>query len=139
MSDKSIVQSDRLSRPTGVFSQAVLVPAGRELLFVSGLTSRDQTGEIVAPGQAGPQTRQILENMTALLAEVGATIEDLVKVTIFVTDIGDFGAINEARGEYFHGDPPASSMVQVAALADDRFVIEIEGVAVVPKSTASQL
>jgi 2-iminobutanoate/2-iminopropanoate deaminase len=136
MSDKTIVQSDRLSKPTGVFSQAVLVPAGRELIFMSGLVSKDQSGEVVGPGEAGPQTRQILENMTVLLAEVGASLDDLVKVTIFVTDIGDFGAINDVRREFFHGDPPASTMVEVVALADERLVIEIEGVALVPRREA---
>ena len=136
MSDKTIVQSDRLSKPTGVFSQAVLVPAGRELIFMSGLVSKDKSGEVIGPGEAGPQTRQILENMTALLDEVGASLNDLVKVTIYVTDIGDFGAINDVRREFFRGDPPASTMVEVAALADDRLVIEIEGVALVPKSAA---
>ncbi|HEX7265429.1 MAG TPA: RidA family protein [Candidatus Dormibacteraeota bacterium] len=136
MSHKQIVQSDRLNKPTGVFSQAVLVPAGRQLIFISGLVSKDQSGEVVEPGEAGPQTRQILENMTALLAEVGASLDDLVKVTIFVTDIGDFAAINDVRREFFHGDPPASTMVEVAALIDKRLVIEIEAVALVPGSAA---
>ena len=133
--NKSVVDSDQLSKPTGVFSQAVLVPAGRRLLFMSGLVSRDAAGEVVGPGEAGPQTRQILENMKALLSEVGASLDDLVKVTVFVTDIGDYPAINGLRREYFHGDPPASSMVQVVALADPRFCIEIEGIAVVPERT----
>jgi 2-iminobutanoate/2-iminopropanoate deaminase len=132
---KSIVQSDQLTKPTGVFSQAVLVTAGSRLLFMSGLVSRDKAGEVVGSGEAGPQTRQILENMIALLAEVGASLDDLVKVTIFVTDIGDYSAINEVRREYFHRDPPASSLVQVVALADPRFCVEIEGLAVVPEKT----
>lgn len=132
---KSIVQSDQLSKPTGVFSQAVLVPDGRRLLFMSGLVSVDKAGEVVGPGEAGPQTRQILENMKALLSEVGAGLDDLVKVTVFVTNIGDRPVINEVRREYFHGDPPASSMVQVVALADPRFCIEIEGIALVPERT----
>jgi reactive intermediate/imine deaminase len=134
MSGKKIVQSNRLNKPTGVFSQAVLAPAGRELIFISGLVSKDQSGEVVGPGEARPQTRQILENMKALLAEVGASLDDLIKVTIFVTDIGDFGAINDVRREFFHGEPPASTMVEVAALVDKRLVIEIEGVALVPVS-----
>ncbi|MBJ7596702.1 MAG: enamine deaminase RidA [Candidatus Nephthysia bennettiae] len=132
MSDKVVIRSEHLSKPIGVFSQAVRIPAGRELLFISGLTSRNRNGDIHAPNDVGSQTRQILENMVALLSEVGATLEDLVKVTIFVRDIGDVGAINEVRREYFHGDPPASSLVQVAALADQRLRVEIEGIALLP-------
>jgi 2-iminobutanoate/2-iminopropanoate deaminase len=132
MSDKVVIRSGHLSKPIGVFSQAVRVPAGRELLFISGLTSRNRNGDIQAPDDVGGQTRQILENMVALLSVVGATLEDLVKVTVFVRDIGDVAAINEVRREYFHGDPPASSLVQVAALADQRLRVEIEGIALIP-------
>jgi 2-iminobutanoate/2-iminopropanoate deaminase len=135
MSDKVVVRSDKLSRPVGVFSPAVRVPAGRELMFISGLTARDREGTIVAPDDARGQTRQILDNMAALLAEAGATLEDLVKVTVYVRDIADFSAINEVRREYFQGVPPASSLVQVAGLADQRFRVEIEGVALLPAET----
>lgn len=131
---KIVVRSQRLNRPVGHFSQAVRIPTGGDLLFISGLTARDQSGQIVAPDDAGRQTRRILENMAALLAEVGATLEDLVKLTVFVRDVKDAMAINEVRRELLGANPPASSMVQVAALADERFRVEIEGVALLPET-----
>lgn len=134
MTRKVVVRSERLNRPVGHFSQAVRVPAAGDLLFISGLTARDQSGQIVAADDAGRQTRQILENMAALLAEVGATLDDLVKLTVFVRDIKDASAINEVRRELLGLNPPASSMVQVAALADERFRVEIEGIALLPTS-----
>ena len=129
---KAAVRSERLNRPVGHFSQAMRVPAGGDLLFISGLTARDETGQIVAPGDAGRQARRILENMAALLSEVGAGLEDLVKLTVFVRDVKDASAINEVRRELLGDEPPASSMVQVAALADERFRLEIEGIALLP-------
>jgi 2-iminobutanoate/2-iminopropanoate deaminase len=134
MTRKTVVSSQRLNRPVGYFSQAMRVPAGGDLLFISGLTARDQAGRVVAPDDAGRQTRRILENMAALLAEAGATLDDLVKLTVFVRDVKDAMAINEVRRELLGADPPASSLVQVAALADESFRVEIEGVALLPES-----
>jgi len=129
---KAVVLSPRLNRPVGHFSQAMRVPAGSELLFISGLTARDRSGQVVAPGDARGQTRRILENMAALLSEVGAGLEDLVKLTVYVRDVKDAAAINEVRRELLGPEPPASSMVQVAGLADERFRLEIEGIALLP-------
>ena len=124
-----------MNRPIGHYSQAIRVPAGGDLLFISGLTSRDQSGQVVGADDVGRQTRQILTNMTALLAEVGATLDDLVKLTVFVRDIKDAPAINEVRMELIGSEPPASSLVQVAGLADERFRLEIEGVALIPQAS----
>jgi 2-iminobutanoate/2-iminopropanoate deaminase len=134
---KVVVRSERLSRPVGHFSQAIRVPAGDDLLFISGLTARDESGQIVAPDHAGEQTRRILQNMAALLAEVDASLDDLVKLTVFVRDVRDAAAINVVRRELLGDNPPASSMVQVAALADEKFRVEIEGIALLPRSGES--
>ncbi len=134
MTRKEVVRSERLNRPVGHFSQAIRVPAGGDLLFISGLTARDESGQIVAPGDAGKQTRRILQNMAALLTEVDASLDDLIKLTVFVRDVRDAAAINVARRELLGDNPPASSMVQVAGLADEQFRVEIEGIALLPRS-----
>ena len=129
---KRIVQSDKLSKPIGVFSQAVKVPASGQLIFVSGLTARDATGALVGRGDVRAQTRKILENLRAILTEAGATLEDVVKVTVFIRNMDrDFRAIHEVRAEFFPNNPPASTMVEVSRLVDPDHLIEIEAIAVI--------
>jgi reactive intermediate/imine deaminase len=108
-----------------------MVATPARMIFVSGLISLDETGSVVGPGDIRAQTRQILENLKAILAEGNASLDDVVKVTVFVRDMGDFQAIHEVRGEYFTKDLPASTMVEVSRLVDERLLIEIEAVAVI--------
>lgn len=130
---KQMIHSAKLSRPVGVFSQAVKVPAAGHLIFVSGLTARDPSGAVVGRGDVRAQTRRILENLRTILAEAGATLADVVKVTVFIRHMEeDFKAIHEVRAEFFPKDPPASSMVEVSRLVEPDHLIEIEAVAVVP-------
>ncbi len=112
----------------GPYSPAV--QAG-DFLFVSGQIPLDpQTGELVT-GPIEVQTRRCMENLKAVLAAAGATLKDLVKVTIFLVDMEDFAAVNRTYGEYFDLEPPARSTVQVAALPKGAR-IEIEAVAYIP-------
>lgn len=130
---KHIVHSDKLARPIGVFSQAVKVPAAGHLVFVSGLVPRDRNGDTVGRGDVRNQTRYVLESLRTVLAEAGGTLEDVVKVTVFIRNMDrDFTAIHEVRAEFFPRNPPASSMVEVSRLVDPQHLIEIEAVAVVP-------
>ena len=126
------VHSDRLSRPVGVFEQGVRVPAGGHLIFASGMTSRARDGSVVGKGDARAQTRKILENLQALLAEAGATLDDVFKVTVYVKDMNDFKAIHDVRREFFMGRLPASTMVEVNRFVDDDMLVEIEAIAHVP-------
>ncbi len=79
------------------------------------------------------QTRQVLENMKALLDEAGATFEDVVKITVYIRDMNDFSQIHEVRREYFRADPPASTMVEVSRLVHTDLLIEIEAIALLPR------
>lgn len=133
MSGKITLTSKVLPPPIGVWSHAVQVPAGRSLLFPSGFTSRDSEGNVVAPNDIEGQTRQILENMKAFLAEVGATLEDVVKMIVFVTDLTGWEKVHAVRREYFPIDPPASTLVQVTSLVEERHKIEIEVVVLLPE------
>jgi 2-iminobutanoate/2-iminopropanoate deaminase len=109
----------------GVWSQGVIVPGGSRLCFPGGFTSRDAEGNVVAPGDAAGQTRQILENMKAYCEELGATLEDVVTLTVFITDMDDWEAIHAVRREYFPVDPPSSALVQVVRCVDERHKIEM--------------
>jgi 2-iminobutanoate/2-iminopropanoate deaminase len=125
---KTIVRSEKLAKPAGVFSAGVKVPAG-QLIFVSGQVARNAAGETVGQGDIRAQTRQALENVKAVLEAAGATMDDIVKVTVFVTDVRHLAAIHEVRAEYFRQDYPASTLVEVKSLVSPELMIEIEAIA----------
>lgn len=114
----------------GSYSPGWEVSGGR-LIYVAGQVPADAEGRTVARGDVVGQTRQVLENIRAVLAEAGATPADVIKITIFSTDIRNRDAINKARGEFFKPPYPANTQVGVAALADPDFLVEIEAVAFV--------
>src|SRR3954466_14846801 len=87
-----------------------------DLLFVSGLTPHDADGHLV-DGDAAMQTRRILESLRLVLAAAGASIADVLKVTVYLTDISDRTLINPVRQEFFGDSRPASTLVEVNALA----------------------
>jgi 2-iminobutanoate/2-iminopropanoate deaminase len=128
---KQVLHSDQLSPPVGVFSQAIKVPAQGHVIYVSGLTSRNVDGTTHAAGDIRAQTRRVLDNLKVILAQGGGTIDDVVRVVVYIRDMGDFKAIHEVRAEYFTKDPPASTMVEVSRLVNDDMLVEIEATAVV--------
>ena len=89
-------------------------------------------GRTVAKGDVAGQTRQVFENIRAVLAESGATLDDVVKITIFAADIRYRDEINRVRTEVFKPPYPASTQVAVASLVDPEWLVEIEAVAFVP-------
>jgi reactive intermediate/imine deaminase len=116
------------AEPISHFTDAVR--AG-ELLFVSGVVAVDADGALVGGDDVVAQTRQVFENMRAVLAAAGCGFEDVVKVTIFLTDIDDRPSINPVRQEVFGSTRPASTLVEVPRLAVPGAKVEIECVAVV--------
>src|SRR3954452_7692916 len=128
---KQVLRPDKLAPPVGVFSPAIRVPARGHVIYVSGLTSRGPDGSTHAPGDVRAQTRRVLDNLTLLLAEGGATLDDVVRVVVYIRDMADFQAIHEVRAQYFTKDPPASTMVEVSRLVNADMLIEIEATAVV--------
>jgi 2-iminobutanoate/2-iminopropanoate deaminase len=117
-----------------VFSQAVKVDAQGEFVFISGLTSRDPEGNVIGAGDIKLQTETILENMRKLLDEAGGSLDDVVKVTVFIRDMELFDEIHEVRRRYFNPPYPASSMVEVSRLVSPEHLIEIEAVAAIGQS-----
>jgi 2-iminobutanoate/2-iminopropanoate deaminase len=115
--------------PPGIHTAGPYSPAIRagDFLFVSGLIPVGPSGELVRGGIEG-QARQCLENLRAVLSAAGADFPHLVKVTIYLTDMGDFDAVNRIYAEYFDLEPPARACVQVGALPKGAR-IEIEALA----------
>ncbi len=104
-----------------------------DLLFVSGLTAHDAEGRLV-DGDAAQQTRRVLENLRLVLTEAGATVADVLKVTVYLTDISDRALINPVREEFFGEYRPASTLVEVSALALAGMRVEIEAVVGLPSA-----
>jgi 2-iminobutanoate/2-iminopropanoate deaminase len=114
----------------GAYSSGVEAPAGRTV-HVSGQVAFDAEGNVVGEGDIKLQTETVLEHVKTVVEEAGGSMEDIVKVTVFITDMGLYDDIHEVRRRYFEEPFPASSMVEVSALIDPRLLIEIEAIAVV--------
>lgn len=122
-----IVHTDKAPAAVGPYSQAVL--AGN-MLFVSGqIPFNPETGEMVQ-GNIEDETRQCIENAKAILDEAGTTLENVIKATVFIKDMDQFGRINKVYGEYFNKHKPARACVEVARLPKD-VNVEIEMIAIV--------
>jgi 2-iminobutanoate/2-iminopropanoate deaminase len=114
----------------GAYSSGVEAPSGRTV-YVSGQVAFDTEGKVIGEGDIKAQTETVLEHVKTVVEEAGGGMEDIVKVTVFITDMGLYDQIHEVRRRYFEEPFPASSMVEVSALIDPRLLIEIEAVAVI--------
>ena len=123
---RRVISTPEAPAAVGPYSQGIVAGG---FIFTSGQIPLDREGNLIE-GDIRVQARQCLENIKAILKAAGAGMEDLVKVTVFVTDIKDLPTINEVYRGYFNGDPPARSSVEVAALPKGAR-IEIEGLAAV--------
>lgn len=110
------------------YSRAVRIA---NTIYVSGTTATDETGTLVAPGDPYGQTRQALRNIERALVASGATMADVVRTRIFVTNIRQWDQIGRAHGEVFGTIRPATTMVEVRALIDPEMLVEIEAEAVI--------
>jgi 2-iminobutanoate/2-iminopropanoate deaminase len=124
---------DTVAAPVGTYSQAVRVETGDAVwIHVSGQIAIDLEGNLIGPGDLRAQTRQVFENLRAILAAHGATFADVVKIGTYLTTLDDLAGMREVRSEYLTSEPPASTAVQVVALVVPDALIEIDLVAVVP-------
>lgn len=131
MSAQKPVSTPSAPAAIGPYSQAVITPPGAELVFCSGQIALDpSTGELI-DGSIKDRTRACLENLAGVLGGAGCSLRDVVKTTIFLTDMGAFAEVNEAYAAFFGGQPPARSTVAVVGLPKGTDV-EIEAVAIRP-------
>ncbi|GAA3941155.1 RidA family protein [Actinomadura viridis] len=128
---KQEVTSADLAVPNGHFSQAVTASASGRLVFVSGMTARTRTGEVAGPGDITAQTHQVCRNLKAAVETAGGTLDDIVRVDVYVRNMEDFDAIHAVRRQYFTGVPPASTLVEVSKFVNKDYLIEINAIAVV--------
>jgi 2-iminobutanoate/2-iminopropanoate deaminase len=125
---RTVVHTDDAPKAIGPYSQAIR--AGN-LVFCSGQIPLDyQTGEMVGSGDVRVQARRVMDNLQAVLKAAGTSLSQVVKTTIYLQDLADFGAVNEVYGSYFAAAPPARATVQVAGLPRGALV-EIDAIAVV--------
>jgi len=122
---KKIILTPKAPAAIGPYSQAVVY--GNTVYCSGQLPLNPETMEIVGE-TAAEQTKQVLENLKAVLEAAGSTLEKVLKCTIFVKDLNDFASINEVYGSYFPENPPARATVEVSRLPKDALV-EIECVA----------
>ncbi len=120
---------DGLAEPISHYTDAV---RSGGLLFLSGIVPIDVEAKLVGEGDVVEQTRQIFRNMELVLRAAGCTFADVVKVTSFLLDVNDRAKINPVRQEFFGDARPASTLVQVSALAVPGALLEIEAVAAMP-------
>jgi len=133
--DGRMSELTRIAAPDGVFPAAqyshVVMGTGR-FVAVAGQLAVDEDGGLVGKGDAEAQARQVFENLRRCLAAAGATFDDVVKLTFFVTDMAHMPAIRKARATHIPDDRlPAASAIQVAALVRPEFLMEVEAFAVV--------
>jgi 2-iminobutanoate/2-iminopropanoate deaminase len=123
---KQIIRSDNAPRPAGPYSQGILA---EKFLFVAGQTGSDpKTGKL--PDGVPAQTKQTLENVKAIVEAAGATFDDVVRVGVYLTDISQFGAMNEVYKTYFTQNQPARTTIQAALVGQN--LVEIDCIVLKP-------
>jgi 2-iminobutanoate/2-iminopropanoate deaminase len=122
---KETINTDRAPKAVGPYSQAV--KAGG-FLFMSGQIPIDPETNEVVNGSSAVQAERVLRNLSIILEDSGATLEEVVKTTIFLADMNDFAEVNEVYARYFPIEPPARATVQVSRLPKD-VRVEIEAIA----------
>jgi 2-iminobutanoate/2-iminopropanoate deaminase len=124
-----VIQPKSLNDPRPRYSQSILADGGK-LLFIAGQTASDKDGNVVGKGDIKAQTRQVFENIRAVLEAAGGSFDNLVMTTTYITDRKYREGYNEVRREIYKQDPPTSTLVIVSGLANPDYLIEIASVAV---------
>ena len=125
--DKIVIRTVHAPAPIGPYNQAILVG---NTLYISGQICMDPVSGELRKKDVQEETHQVMQNLKAILSAANTGFNNVVKTTIFITDMNQFSAINEIYGQYFNGDFPARETVQVAALP--KFVnVEISMIAVI--------
>jgi 2-iminobutanoate/2-iminopropanoate deaminase len=113
------------------FSQAWRVDDAQSVVFVSGQAPISSEGELVGEGDFEAQTRQVFENLQTVLSEAGASLDAVVKITVYLTDIGTLRDFGRIKADFIAGPQPASTALGVSSLALPGMMVEVEAVAVI--------
>ena len=126
---KKIIKTENAPQAIGPYSQAVQI-SNSNLLFLSGqIPLNPKTMEIVG-NTASEQCKQVMDNITAVIDAAGSDMSNIVKTTIYLTDMNDFASVNEMYATYFDSNPPARATVEVSRLPKD-VKVEIEAVVII--------
>ena len=133
---RRIINSTGAPQPMGAYSQAVGVNHG-EMVYLAGQVSTDAAGNLVGPGDVAAQTRQVYENLGAVLREVGATFANVVEFTTYLVGRESVAPFMGARAEIFptlfpDGDYPANTLLLISGLVREEFLVEVKAVAALP-------
>jgi len=122
---RDVVATKDAPQAIGPYSQAI---RANGFVFVSGQVAIDPATQQVITGDVAAQTERVLKNLSEILKAAGSRLEKVVRSTVFLKNMGDFGAMNEVYGRYFSAQPPARSTVEVARLPKD-VLVEIDVIA----------
>lgn len=129
-----LFNSPAIATPKG-YSHAAVVDLGTcKMVIMSGQVAFDQQGNLIGKDDMEKQTEQVFKNIKAIVTESGGTMDDIVKLGYFTTDVSKIGAVRTVRDKFINTkNPPASTLVQVSKLFRDDVLIEIEATAIIPK------
>jgi 2-iminobutanoate/2-iminopropanoate deaminase len=128
--EKKVISTPLAPAAIGPYSQGIATPQG--FLFTAGQIPIDPATGTIVPGGIQEQTTRVLDNVKAILEAAGGSLQHVVKTTVFLSDLNDFGPMNEVYGRYFAGSPPARSTVQVSRLPRD-VRVEIDAIGLLPR------
>jgi reactive intermediate/imine deaminase len=131
---KILVNPKELPPPISKYSHGVTIENNNmKLIFISGQMAIDQNGEIVGVKDIAKQTDYVFKEIKNILKESGASLKDVVKATIFITNMNEYQKVADVRNKYFSESPPATSLVEVNRLVKDGCLVEIEAIAAISK------
>lgn len=114
---------------SNIYHHYIRVDEPKSFIFLSGQLSRDENGQLVGRGDMEEQTRQAIRNMSTVLGAAGATLEDIVSIVVYTTDVREFREICDARMEFFRDRLPTSTIVEVNHLSEPGLLIEFQAIA----------
>jgi len=124
--ERTAVETTAVASPAGHYSHGIII-SGR-LLFVAGQTALDENGELVGPGDAAAQTRQVLTNLQRVIEAAGGRMADVARTTVYLTSLEDRALVAGVRAEFFPPPPPANTLLVVSSLARPEFLVEIDAI-----------
>ncbi len=130
MAIRKLLQPDALPVPTACYSQGIEI-SGKRLVFVAGQLPVDRSGSVVGEGDFKLQVTQVFRNIQAVLEDAKASFDDVVKLNIYVTDVKNLPLVQEVRSQYLTHPYPATTLVEITALANPKALVEIEAIAVI--------
>ena len=129
---KNKINSDDFAERMGAYSHGYSIDVGdSKIIFTTGQIALDKNGSVVSPDDVEGQTRFIYESLNKILSKEGASLDDVVKTTVFLTNMDDFPKVSKIRNEYLKNSEPVSTLVEVSKLVKPECKVEIEVIAAI--------